>query len=302
MYMGPEQISGDQKIGPAVDRYSLAHIAFTLLVGKPYWHVERKAADGIFPFMMQLVKGAQVTASVRAAAYGVRLPEVFDTWFVKATALDASRRYDSASAMIADLAQVFGIATAVGSQTPLPRAPLSAMPVSLPSPMSLAPTLVKASSTDTASAGAVGQTAQTAVVPMMVRSDEPSLQPVSVNKPARPWVVPMSLLVVGVVGIAGAFLLWPDQKVPNASGSSEPSGTQQGATTSASMVPSAAEVAPVVSQTAPTNSSPLVSPANAASPVASNTATAPTNVLPRASATASSKPIRPKGKDVLDQY
>jgi serine/threonine protein kinase len=302
LYMGPEQISGEQKIGPAVDRYSLAHIAFTLLVGKAYWHVERKAAEGIYPFMMQLVKGAQVTGSVRAAAYGVRLPEAFDPWFVKATSIDASQRHDSAGAMVAELAQVFGIAAQAGSLTPLPRAPLPPAPVSLPSPASLAPTLVKSSSDDSANVSPSGQTTQKDAVSVMVRSDEPSLQPVSVDKPTRAWVVPVSLLVIGIVGIAGAFLLWPVEKTPTPVGSSESVRMPTQAAPSAALV-----VPTIVASSAPIEAAPtassitslvVASTAKSAAPVASTA----TSAVPRASSTASSKPIRPKGNDVLDQY
>ncbi len=295
LYMGPEQISGDQKIGPAVDRYSLAHIAFTLLVGKPYWHVERKAAEGIYPFMMQLVKGAQVAASVRASVYGVRLPEAFDPWFVKATSSEVSQRHDSAGGMIVELAHVFGISAPVGSLTPLPRAPLPTAPVSLPSPASLAPTLVK-SMVASASAHFTEEITKKDAAPVMVRSEEPSLQPVSVNKVARPWVVPMSLLVVGIGGIAGAFLLWPDPtpSTPAASSESTRIPVEQ-ARSAAGVVASSAPV-----ELAPTTSSitSVVSPPKSAAPTSSTT----TSASPRASSTASSKPIRPKGNDVLDQY
>ncbi len=297
LYMGPEQISGEQKIGPAVDRYSLAHIAFTMLVGKPYWHLERKAAEGIYPFMMQLVKGAQVTASVRAAAYGVRLPDAFDPWFVKATSVEASQRYESAGGMIAELAGVFGLVASTGSMTPLPRAQLPAAPVAL-SPTSLAPTLAT-SSTDVASVSSTGQTTQKDAVPVMVRSDEPSLQPMSVSKSARPWVVPVSLLVVGIVGIAGAFLLWPDQKTPTPAGSSESVRMPvETASSVASAAPSVAASSTFV-EAAPVASSSTVSSVKSAAPLAP---AAVTSALPRASSTASSKPLPPKGTDVLDQY
>src|SRR5205823_5924260 len=37
LYMSPEQIHGDAKIDARSDLYALAHIAYALLVGEPYW-------------------------------------------------------------------------------------------------------------------------------------------------------------------------------------------------------------------------------------------------------------------------
>ncbi len=306
LYMGPEQISGEMKIGPAVDRYSLAHIAFTLLVGKPYWHVERKAAGGIYPFMMQIMKGVTVAASVRAADYGVQLPAAFDAWFVKATATEPAQRYESAVAMIAELAQLFGVTLPSNSVPPLPREIHAAAPapVSLPAPSSLAPTLVKSAPADAAEAG---QTSQNQVTPTLVRSDEPSIQPVSSAKPAPAWVVPMSLLVIGVVGVVAAFVVWPNEK------SSAGQGTSESAHTTADALPVAASKVPVSSPSsslmgtaAPTRTSSSaasssVSTTKSSPPLASGATVAP-SVLPKASGAASSKTPRPKGTDVLDSY
>lgn len=294
MYMGPEQISGESKIGPAVDRYSLAHIAFTLLVGKPYWHVERKAAEGLFPFMMQLVKGAQVPASARAAHYGVRLPEAFDPWFVKATSIDQGQRFETAVVMIAELAQLFGVVAPAGSITPMPRSPLPAAPAqSVPNE----PAKVTPDKPST----------RPPPVAAIVRSDEPSLQPVSVAKPSRPWVVP-SLLIVGVVGIVGAFLLRPQEKGPAGQESSEPvrtaaEPTQKAASPAATPAPTTF-VPPATTDAAPAASASATSlpAAKSTAPTSSVTSAAGTATAPRPSATTSSKPNRPKGNDVLDQY
>lgn len=305
MYMGPEQISGEQKIGPAVDRYSLAQITFTLLVGRPYWFVERKAAEGLFPFMMQLVKGAQVPASARAAKYGVRLPESFDPWFVKATAIDPSQRFDSAVAMIADLAQIFGIISPTVSVTPMPRAPLPTAPEKT--------TPAKPASRDVATmvpveptASASGQTVPKEAVSVEVRVDEPSLQPMTVAKTSRSWLVP-SLLLVGVLGIVGALLSWPKQKALEGPQSSESvrmpvDVAAAGALPTASSLaaPTSSDVSPVAS-TAPTTTS-NVSIAQSAVPVASAAVVPVTNSSPQAPVTPSSKRLGRKGNDVLDQY
>jgi hypothetical protein len=249
--------------------------------------------------MMQLVKGAQETASARAAAYGVRLPEAIDPWFVKATATEASLRHESSSAMIAELGQLFGLAAPAGSLTPLPRSPLPAAPVS-PSLASARPAVQDSS--------VLGQTTQNDSASGMVRSDEPSLQPVSISKLTRAWVVPVSLLVVGVVGIASAFLLWPDENASAVQGSSESVRMPvEMAPTVAPAAPRVAassetiDVAPVASAIVSASVSSSDSTAKIAASAAPAAPTA-TNALPQTPSTAASKPIRPKGNDVLDQY
>ncbi|TKD08826.1 serine/threonine protein kinase [Polyangium fumosum] len=117
LYMAPEQIAGEA-IGPHVDRYSLAHIAFTMLVGKPYWARERKSAQGLYPYLMLVARGAQVPSSERAKELGVSLPPAFDGWFSRATALDTSTRFDGSVAMVAALAEAFDVKPPAASTPP----------------------------------------------------------------------------------------------------------------------------------------------------------------------------------------
>jgi hypothetical protein len=142
----------------------------------------------------------------------------------------------------------------------------------------------------------------------MVRSDEPSLQPVSISKLTRAWVVPVSLLVVGVVGIASAFLIWPDENASAVQGSSESVRMPvEMAPTVAPAAPRVAassetiDVAPVASAIVSASVSSSDSTAKIAASAAPAAPTA-TNALPQTPSTAASKPIRPKGNDVLDQY
>lgn len=407
MYMGPEQISGELKVGPAVDRYSLAHIAFTLLVGRPYWHIERKASDGLFPFMVRLMKGAKVSGSMRAAHYGVKVPEAFDPWFQKATSLDPTARFDGSAEMISELARVFDVPlpTRPVSLPPPQRAPLPTAPNGLPPlapPVNAAPAesppndavqvkadKINASQVEAAnvSAGQLNttqvellkgsQTPADAVVvrvsnagarvstdptmPMLVhspsyipvritmtpdrpsrpsridptlpsptgfedvqpkpspkvevvsaRSDEPSVQPMTLNRAARAWVVPVSLLAAIAAGFVAAFIVWPLYKRVDPQYLNEDSGTQL---PSAQDVPS---VAPLVSTTSTTTApEPVISAApessakTAPSPTEPAVAppetppvqpTASTSALFKPPAPASTKPAQTKGKDVLDQY
>lgn len=319
VYMGPEQLSDDQKIGPAVDRYSLAHIAFTLLVGRPYWYVERKAAEGIFPFMMLLVKGARVPASERAAAYGVSLPATFDPWFVKATSIDPAQRHETAVAMIAELAEVFGVAAPKAPSLPPPRTPL---PSAVTSPAPSQPSSVSSADTQKSPElssderrDAPGQTpSNDRASPAAVRSDEPSIQPVTVARRPHAWVVPVVLLVLGIIGVVFAVVSWPELRASSVGGSSE--SAQSPTNDAPTAVPAAAS--PAASESTPSVAPPASSmmPAEAASAApafaASSmvtaqpvTSTLPTATAPAASITsrrAPSKPAPQKGNNVLDEY
>ncbi len=289
LYMGPEQISGELKIGPAVDRYSLAHIAFTLLVGKPYWHVERKSVSGIYPFMMLIMKGAAVSASARAAEYGVRLPDAFDPWFVKATSVDPSQRHSNAVGMIAELGKIFGVSAST-SATPsssekLPEAPKPIEPARVP----------------VADINVVGQE-KSNTAPTIVRSDEPSLLPVSVPKPARSWFVPVSLLAVGVVVVIAAIVVWPGQTASTGEsdlGAAGSPSSAQSVTVAPKPLPSTVDAVPTAVLS---SASAEVLPAKP--PTSVSSAVAPTGAIstPKPTGTASSKPAPSKGKDVLDQY
>jgi serine/threonine-protein kinase len=108
IYMSPEQTTGDGTIGPAADLYSLAHIAFALLVGSPYWSDEQRALT-IFGFVTKMVAGPTEPPSVRAARAGVALPAAFDAWFAKAAARSPADRFARASTQIAELATAIGV-------------------------------------------------------------------------------------------------------------------------------------------------------------------------------------------------
>jgi serine/threonine protein kinase len=107
LYMSPEQVRGDGDIGAAADLYSLGQIAFTLLVGLPYWDEER--ASGGRVLFDSIEEGAREAASRRADKHGVRLPELFDAWFARATAVEPEARFETASALVSGLADALGV-------------------------------------------------------------------------------------------------------------------------------------------------------------------------------------------------
>ena len=103
LYMAPEQIRSEGAIDRRTDLYALGLTAYTMLVGRCYWHED--ANQGIFALTQTLEKGPVEPASVRAARAGVTLPAAFDTWFAKATAHDREVRFDSALELVVRLAE-----------------------------------------------------------------------------------------------------------------------------------------------------------------------------------------------------
>lgn len=109
IYMSPEQTTGDGSIGPAADLYALAHIAYALLVGSPFWR-EEQSTLAMFAFLKQMIAGPSELPSARSARQGISLPSAFDAWFSKATARSPEERFDRASTQIAELAIALGTA------------------------------------------------------------------------------------------------------------------------------------------------------------------------------------------------
>jgi len=125
-YMSPEQFMGEARIGPASDIYALGMMAYTFLVGEPYWAPELRNDSNMFAFVNIAVMGPREPASVRAARLRVGLPPEFDAWFAKTTAQNPAHRFPSASAATMALAHVCGVpALAAGAV---------AMPTTMPPP------------------------------------------------------------------------------------------------------------------------------------------------------------------------
>jgi serine/threonine-protein kinase len=112
-YMAPEQFRAGTRITPAVDVYALGLMAYTLLVGAPYWQEETLSGNA-FAIALVAVRGPVEPASVRAARQGVVLPPGFDEWFSVVTAVDPSHRYAMATAAIRALGEVFKVHMATG--------------------------------------------------------------------------------------------------------------------------------------------------------------------------------------------
>ena len=96
-------------IDQRADVYSLAHIAYALLVGSAYWETEARSTASVYPLLMKIVEGAEGPATQRAAARGASLPASFDAWFAKATASDPRDRFATASDSVRELSDVLGV-------------------------------------------------------------------------------------------------------------------------------------------------------------------------------------------------
>lgn len=106
LYMAPEQVRGARDVDARADLYALAHLAYALLVGEPYYREERTASGSLFAFLGRISEGQSEPAHTRASRLGVTLPAAFSRWMAKSAAVEPSLRFDSAVEQIASLKDV----------------------------------------------------------------------------------------------------------------------------------------------------------------------------------------------------
>ncbi|HEX2573972.1 MAG TPA: TOMM system kinase/cyclase fusion protein [Polyangia bacterium] len=115
LYMPPEQALGRQDIGPAADLWSTGMLAFTLLVGRPYF-----AARAIGELMLAILHDPLVPPSQQAP----ELPATFDAWFARSCDRDPAQRWSSAAEQVEALATALGVPastpTSLSLSLPLP--------------------------------------------------------------------------------------------------------------------------------------------------------------------------------------
>jgi serine/threonine protein kinase len=110
IFMAPEQAHGEVAISARTDTYALGHIAYVILVGEPYYEEENQGTSSIYHLIVAIMRGPAESASARALRRkGVVLPPAFDAWFARATARDASARFERASELVMALGQVLGV-------------------------------------------------------------------------------------------------------------------------------------------------------------------------------------------------
>ena len=107
LYMAPEQVLG-APVTPATDLYSLALIAYTLLVGASYWQEEADKFENAIAFVLHVSRGITDNPLGRASRAGASLPHGFDAWFWKATHVDGKQRFARASELVNELALLYG--------------------------------------------------------------------------------------------------------------------------------------------------------------------------------------------------
>ncbi|WP_437317251.1 serine/threonine-protein kinase [Sorangium sp. So ce385] len=112
IYMAPEQFRVGARLTGAADIYALGMIAYTLLVGIPYWRQEARSAGDMVAFALLAVRGPQEPPVQRARAQGVMLPPGFDAWFARATAVVPAARFGRAVEAVQALGEVLGVPVA----------------------------------------------------------------------------------------------------------------------------------------------------------------------------------------------
>jgi len=127
LYMAPEQFHIGQKVSPAVDVFALGMMAYTLLVGAPYWQDELSSGANLFAFAARAMHGPVEAATARASRQGVSLPAAFDTWFARVTAASPQARFPTASAAIAALAEALSVALGSERASSVPAIPPMAL-------------------------------------------------------------------------------------------------------------------------------------------------------------------------------
>ena len=140
LYMAPEQFRAGTQLTAAADIHALGMMAYTLLVGEPYWAQEARIAGDVIAFAMTVVHGPQEPATRRAAARGVALPPSFDAWFMRVTAVNPSRRFPTASETVRALGEALG-ATTIAALPVMPARPATMGPVMTPVAVGAGPEL-----------------------------------------------------------------------------------------------------------------------------------------------------------------
>jgi serine/threonine-protein kinase len=237
LYMAPEQMGRDG-VTTAVDIWAFGLVAFTMLVGQPYW-----SATSIGQLYGDILGGDYPSAVTRARELGATLPPSFDAFFFRCVARDPSARFPTALEAAQALRHALGSAGPVVVRSlPAPApisgdAPTQLASASQPTPIApsalaasvstshLTPPGIAAPGTSPPSAGSPGSasaapptsssssphTGRTAPSPPGVESPPPSsaltaLAPVAAvsASPRRGLLVGLVAGVLGVVAL-GAF-------------------------------------------------------------------------------------------------
>ncbi|WP_437299849.1 protein kinase domain-containing protein [Sorangium sp. So ce426] len=303
IYMAPEQFRTDTKLTSAVDIYALGMIAYTLLVGTPYWSPEALSANDVIAFALVAVHGPQEPPVHRAMSQRVVLPQSFDGWFARATAVDPAARFRLASEAAQALSELLGLAPASSGRSPRPTTPPwaqaspSAHALATPPPASTAAALTAPASTAitapsmmppvATSVGPMGpeHPSRSPVAPLAATMETsvtsvPSgnIPPIAPNR--APLVAAAVVLGLGVLGAGTWLLIRAGTEADPAVAAPPPAAAPDAGSASA-----AATAAPSAAATAAPSATP-----SAPAPSASATALAAEPAQPATSASASARP------------
>ncbi|XXX77199.1 protein kinase [Sorangium sp. So ce134] len=241
IYMAPEQFQVGARLTGAADIYALGMIAYTLLVGVPYWRQEARSAGDMVAFALLAVRGPQEPPVQRAHALGVMLPPGFDAWFARATAVDPAARFGRAVEAVQALGEVLGVPVG-GDRWTTPGAPfrpgiVPAAPAMAPALAAAEPATIPLPERDSRSHGSMLARTQTEAAV--------SARPTRAGKPVRgPFAAGLAALGLGVLG-AGSWL------VLGARGGGNPEVAAPGAVSESPAAPGLTAEAPGLTATAP---------------------------------------------------
>ncbi|HTN89775.1 MAG TPA: protein kinase [Sorangium sp.] len=289
IYMAPEQFQVGARLTGAADIYALGMIAYTLLVGIPYWRQEARSAGDMVAFALLAARGPQEPPVQRARAHGVTLPPGFDAWFARATAVNPAVRFGRAMEAVQALGEVLGVPVG-GDRWTIPGAPFQ-------------PGMVPAATTTVPA----HETAEPATIPdperdlrahglMLARTQTEaavSARPTKAAKPVRgPYAAGLAVLGLGVLGAGGWLML-------GAHGGGKPEAAVPGTVSENAVAPGLTATAPGLTATAP---EPISAPSGAISapgpavppdPVPSSSAPAAVSLRPSAHPPAPTKTSAP---------
>ncbi|WP_437619138.1 serine/threonine-protein kinase [Sorangium sp. So ce1151] len=289
LYMAPEQFHGSTRLTAAADIFALGMMAYTLLVGTPYWSPEASSAEGVIAFAMVAVRGPQEPPVQRARAMGVMLPPGFDAWFARTTAVDPAARFRTAMDAVRALGEALGVPVG-GNRGTFPSAP--SWPGVVPAATGLPSALVTPESVLARSPGperdarspglaSAGTSTGAAVSGLPARSGGPS----------RGALAGMAVLGLGVLLSAGGWLALRAMR------GSEPAETPTAAAaaTAAALEPTAAAPEPPLPapEPPPSAAAPSAVPPAASSPASVPAATASSPAERRSGAPSPDATVKP---------
>lgn len=265
LYMAPEQFSIKSTVSSATDIFALGMIAFTLLVGKPYWYTESKMPGGLMAFAMHALAGPQDPPVARAwQQFGIPLPPAFDAWFFRATAREPEARFATAGDAVKALADVLGVSLPAHGVTAASRASLPSLSAAEPAVFTPVESTILLPSANSSAPTAEARTGPTlmAMTPTPVESTSASVER---GMGTRLLVVIASAAVV-VVGL-GVMLVVKGFSQGDADKPSDEATRAEGAVHAPAAASIAVVTEPVVSVAEPEASAAAAPTSSAQAPV-----------------------------------